>query len=158
MIDQKEYEICCNEILSEYQQIKSLLTKNNVAICQHIGSFSQDILISIVSLVERTLIQNGEPVRLQKRLSYLIIECIQNIIFHSDKLTGEDQLAYVFVTKNKTGYTINAANSLESKNIKSLEKKINGFLDVKRDILASLFTNKIQQPKIDDLGHGGLGL
>ena len=158
MISQKEYDICSEEILSEYQQIKALLSTNNLAVCQHIGSFSQDILISIVSLVERTLIQNGESVRLQKRLTYLIIECIQNIIFHSDKLLDENQLAYIFVTKNKTGYTIYAANSIENKTIDGLEKKINEFLDVKTDILAKLFSTKIQQPIINKEGHGGLGL
>ena len=158
MISKKEYEICSEEILSEYHQIKDLLSTSNVAICQHIGSFSQDILISIVSLVERTLIQNGESVRLQKRLTYLIIECIQNIIYHSNKLLDENQLAYIFVTKNKAGYTIYAANSIENKTISGLEKKINGFLDVKTDILAKLFATKIQQPSINKEGHGGLGL
>jgi len=158
MVEQQEYELCSAEILSEYQQIKDVLSNNNTAICQHIGTFSQDILISIVSLVERTLIHYGEPVRLQRRLSYLIIEIIQNIIYHSDVLPDENQLAYIFVTKNKKGYTISSANSIENKNIEALESRINGFLDVKTDILAKIFSSKIKNPIIDKKGNGGIGL
>jgi len=158
MVEQQEYELCSAEILSEYRQIKEVLSTSNIAICQHIGTFSQDILISIVSLVERTLIQKGEPIRLQKRLNYLIIECIQNIIYHSDNLPDENQLAYIFVTKNKKGYTISSANSIENKNIEALESRINGFLDVKTDILAKIFSSKIQNPIIDKNGNGGIGL
>lgn len=158
MKEELEYDICSTEILSEYQLIKDTVSKGNVAICQHIGSFSQDILISIVSLVERALIQNGESMQLQKRLTYLIIECIQNIIYHSDSLGDAGQLAYIFVTKNKKGYTIHSANSIQKKSIKNLEIRLHDFLDVKTDVLSKLFASKIQSPIIDKEGHGGLGL
>jgi hypothetical protein len=155
---EEEYKICSNEILSEYQIIKNEFDNETTIICQHIGTFSQDILISVVSLVEHALIQNGELKSLRKRLTYLVIETIQNIMFHSDKLPDTNQLAYILVTKNSWGYTISSSNSLETKNIKSLVKKLDEFLSVKTAVLSKLFTKKIQSPGFDSNGFGGLGL
>lgn len=155
---EKEYKTCSDVILSRYQDIKNELPKDSTIICQHLGTFSQSILISIVSLVEHTLVQNGEFSHLQKRLTYLVIEAIQNIMYHSNKLPDANQLAYIIVKKNKLGYTIYSSNSLETKNIYSLEKKLDEFLSVKKDILSKLFAKKIQTPTINESGHGGLGL
>ena len=154
----EEHKICTEEILSKYQEIKNDLPKGTDIICQHLGTFTQDILISIVSLVEHALVQNGEYTQLQKRLSYLVIESIQNIIYHSSKLPDANQLAYIVVTKNKLGYNMYASNSLETRNIYSLESKLDEFLSVKKDILSKVFASKIQDPIINEKGHGGLGL
>jgi hypothetical protein len=154
----EEYKICSDEILSEYQAIKNDIPEGGTIICQHLGSFSQDILISIVSLIDHALVQNGEFKSLKKRLSYLVIESIQNIMFHSDKLPQTHQLAYIIVTKNNKGYSIYSSNSILTSNIDSLVKKLDEFLSVKVDILSKIFTKKIQNPEIDNDGNGGIGL
>lgn len=158
MEDTSEHTECSNKILLEYQLIKNELGKNDVIICQHIGSFTQGILISIVSLVERAMIQTGESIRLQKRINYLIIETLQNIISHADKLSDENQLAYLFISKNKKGYTIHTSNTIKNTNIKVLETQLAEFLNVKPKTLSKILASKIQQPKIDEEGRGGLGL
>ncbi len=155
---EEEYKICSDVILERYQDIKDNIPENDTVIIQHLGTFSQDILISIVSLVDHALVQNGEFKNIQKRLSYLVIETIQNIMFHADKLPDDNQLAFIIVSKSKSGYTICSSNSIATKDINTLEQKLDEFLAVKSDMLSKLFVKKIKSPKIDNEGHGGLGL
>jgi len=155
---EKEYIKCENQILAEYQSIKNQFSIDDKIICQHIGTFSQDILISVVSLIEHALVQNTEIVALKKRLLYLIVECIQNIIYHSNKLPEEHHLAYIIIKKNDLGYTLYSSNTLETKNIDELTIKLDDFLSVKQDVISKLFSKTIQTPTFNERGHGGIGL
>ncbi len=155
---EEEYSICEENILREYQVIKDGIQSNEVIICQHIGTFKQDILISIVSLLDNQLLQQSENVVVKKKLIYIVIECIQNIMFHSDKLPDNHQLAYIVIIRDKFGYRIHSSNSLETSKIYSLEEKIKEILNVKTDLFRKLFDKKIKQAQIDDFGRGGIGL
>ncbi|PJA07403.1 MAG: hypothetical protein COX70_06815 [Flavobacteriales bacterium CG_4_10_14_0_2_um_filter_32_8] len=154
----EEHIKCENQILADYHAIKESLKKDDVIICQHIGTFNQHILISIISLLDHTLVQNGEYLSIKKRLSYLVIECIHNIIFHSNITSDKNQLAYLLIIKNELGYTIYASNAMETKNIVMLEAKINDLLAIKKSALSNLFKKKIQTPEINENGYAGLGL
>jgi len=155
---EEEHIICENQILADYHAIKENLKKEDTIICQHLGSFNQHILISIVSLIDHTLVQNGEYLGIKKRLSYLVIECIHNIIFHSNITSDKNQLAYLLIIKNELGYTICASNAMETKNIGILEDKINELMAIKKSALSNLFKKKIQTPEINENGYAGLGL
>ena len=144
----------------EYNTIKDALNEDedSVIICQHLGTFTQKILISFVSLIEHSLMGYGERKLIQNRLTYLIIECIQNIIYHSDNLPDDTQLAYMIVSKNKYGYSIHTSNTVLAENIDELIKKIDELLKVRKDVLSKLFTKKIEKPEVNKKGHGGIGL
>ena len=157
-MDKIVYNICEKEVLLEYNTIKDSLSDDSTIICQHLGTFTQEILISFVSLIEHSLIELGEVKLIQRRLIYLIIECIQNIIFHSDKLPDNNQLAYMIISKNEYGYSIHTSNTILSKNIDKLIKNIDELLKVRKDVLSKLFTKKIEKPTIDKMGRGGIGL
>jgi hypothetical protein len=149
---------CEDQIAADYNAIKENLNNDDVIICQHLGVFSQHKLISIISLVENTLDQNAEYLSLKKRLSYLVIECIHNIIFHSTGLSDKDEKAYIIITKNKSGYTIYSSNAVKTKNINSLVKNLDELLAKKKGILSNLLQKKIQNPEINENGYAGLGL
>lgn len=157
-MDKVIYDICEKEVLFEYNTIKESLSEDSTIICQHLGTFTQEILISFVSLIEHSLIESGEDKLIQRRLIYLIIECIQNIIFHSDKLPDNNQLAYMIISKNKYGYSIHTSNTVLSENINKLVENIDELLKVRKDVLSKLFTKKMEKPEIDIKGRGGIGL
>ncbi len=155
---EEEHSKCEDQILADYNKIKEGLDKEDVVICKHLGTFNQHILISIISLVDHALVQNGESLNVQKRLSYLVIECIHNIINHSNLKSDKNQLAFLLLVKNKSGYTIYSSNALETINISSLEKKLDELLVQKKNVLTNLFKKKIETPEINEKGFGGLGL
>jgi hypothetical protein len=154
-INERKY---CEEQISEfYNKIKEDLGDDTL-VCTHLGTFSQSMLISIVSLVERTLNMNGESNKLKKRLIYIIIECIQNIMFHSNKSSGNHQLAYIIISKNDQGYSLYSSNSLDVNHVDFLVQKLDEFLEVKVDVLSKLFTKKLANPAIEPSKTGGIGL
>ena len=157
-MDKATYDICEKEVLLEYNTIKDSLSDDSTIICQHLGTFTQKILISFVSLIEHALMDSGEVKLTRKRLIYLIIECIQNIIFHSDKLPDNNQLAYMIISKNEYGYSIHTSNTILSENIDKLITTIDELLKVRKDVLSKLFTKKMEKPEINESGHGGIGL
>ena len=157
-MDNAVYDICEKEVLSEYNTIKDSLSEDSTIICQHLGTFTQEILISFVSLIEQALMESGEIKLTRKRLIYLIIECIQNIIFHSNKLPDNNQLAYMVISKNEYGYSIHTSNTVLSENINKLVSSIDELLKVRKDVLSKLFTKKMEKPEINESGHGGIGL
>ena len=62
----------------EYQDLKKGSNKENV-VCHHVGEFSQEILISLISLIDNSLLKNSLSTGFKKRLKYIVIEAIQNI-------------------------------------------------------------------------------
>jgi hypothetical protein len=95
---------------------------------------------------------------LKKRLSYLVIECIHNIIYHSTRTSERDEQAYIIITKNQFGYTIYSSNAVKTKKIDSLVKNLDDLLAQKKGILSNILHKKIQNPEINKNGSAGLGL
>jgi len=157
-MDSIELNICEDIVLLEYNKAKTLVTNDGQIICQQIGTFTQAILISFVSILEHQMTQYSEGTAIQKRLIYLVIECVQNIIYHSSKLPNNNQLAYLIVSKNINGYTINASNSVEVKNIPELVDRVDSLLKVQKTSLPSILTNKLKKKKLNAEGHAGIGL
>jgi hypothetical protein len=157
-LSKSEHKICEDYISLEYSDVKEVVASNGDIICQQIGTFSQDTLISFVSLLEHQMIQFAESKTIQNRLIYLVIECVQNIMFHSEKLPESHQLAYLIVSKNSKGYSIHTSNSVKSENIPGFVEKIDSLLAVKKKSLPDLFLKKIKKHELDSKGHAGLGL
>tara|TARA_B100000809_G_C15128200_1_gene527200 strand:+ start:2426 stop:3004 length:579 start_codon:yes stop_codon:yes gene_type:complete len=157
-MDQIERHICETVVLSEYDIVKSDVSKKDTIICQYIGTFSQGILISIISVIEQHMTEHIIPKTIQKRLSYLIIESIQNIIHHSFKLPDNSQLAYIIISKGDNGYNIHTSNVIRSVETPELLKKVNFLLKTKKELLPTLFKKKLKKQEINAKGHAGLGL
>lgn len=158
MNEEKNTLISADKIRAEYTLLKKELPNNSIIVCDHLGFFTQDVLVSTIASLEASFSKNEPPKSYNKRLTYLVIECIQNIIFHSDDLPKEYQIAYILVAKNKNAYTISSSNALHTKNIDALEKKLERFLSLRTEILSELIQKRIQNPEINKNGHGGLGL
>ncbi len=150
--------ICEVIILSDYDIVKKDIHKNGEIVCQYIGTFTQNILISFVSLLENYMNKSIASHVIQKRLTYLVVETIQNIIHHSYKHPDNSQLAYIIISKNKSGYTINTSNAIETISAPNLIDKVEYLLKTKKNRLPEIFRKKIANPEINDNGLGNLGL
>lgn len=153
----KEYQICEEKILLAYESAKKNIAPETI-ICNHIGTFSQNLLISLVSLIERSLTQNGESEKIKKRLIYLVIEGVQNIMFHANQLPEKHHLAFLIIVKSESGYFINSSNSLEIKKVPKFTAMLDELLNVKVSVLTKLLKNKIKSQTINSDGHAGIGV
>lgn len=157
-MEEAEYNICEKEVLLSYNAVKDNLSANNsVIICQHLGTFTQEILVSFLSLIENSLLQNEAAKIIHKRLVYLTIESIQNIMRHADKLPNNNQLAYVVICKSGPVYSLYSSNTVVTENMEALVRKIEKLSDIKEEDLNELILEKIRLPKISNKGGGGIG-
>ncbi len=153
-----QYEHCQEFVLNEYNNIKDNLGEDEKIVCQHIGTFKQDILISIISLLDHALVENCEPKGLSKRLSYITIESIQNIIQHSDNFPDDAQLAYLLIIKNNDGYQLKSSNTILNNQVDKFSSKMDALLKEKISHLKALFEKKMKSGKINKNGRAGIGL
>ncbi|MBI9069654.1 MAG: hypothetical protein JEZ09_20325 [Salinivirgaceae bacterium] len=126
------------------------------------GSFSDKITYKIVRLNEASLKNHKENFVTQKRVSYLMAECFQNIVRHGDDTLEEDisdQKANFFMTRNSMGkYYILSGNLIKDENINKLKTQIDQLNKLSEDELKDLFKYVMKYGKISDKGGAGLGL
>ena len=72
-------------MLAVYEALKaSYDVPDSKVLCNYIGNVSQEIVVSVVSMIEMQLEQAGESRGITKKVCNVAIEAIQNIIHHSD--------------------------------------------------------------------------
>lgn len=155
---QIQYDQCEDKLLAHYHDLKSNLNSDEVIISNHIGNFSQEILISILSLIDNALIKNTESVAFKKRLKYLVIESIQNIIHHSDKMKDGGQLAFFLMTNSKDGYKMYTSNTLLNSMVPNFLTCIKQFQKADTEELKSIFEKNLKQAELNEHGRAGIGL
>lgn len=152
-----QYENCERIILKEYQDLKQD-SNNGVVISHHLGEFSQDTLVYLVSLINNALLKNTSDVNLKQTLKYIVIEMIQNIISHSDKINNEPLLAYFVLTENKEGYTFYTSNTVFNKKSSKFITLIKDLLKVDKNKLNAILEQKLQLAELDEQGRAGIGI
>ena len=152
-----QYEDCERVVLKEYQALKNDSTNEQV-VCHHVGEFSQEILISLISLIDNSLLKNSMSTGFKKRLKYIVIETIQNIISHSDKIDNESLLAYIVLTENSDSYTLTATNTILNENTPQFISCIKELLKADKNELNTIIEQRLQLAELDENGRAGIGL
>lgn len=136
--------------------------KNDHQCLLYNGSFSDDVTYKIVGLSEANLKNYKEGTKTQRRVSYLMAECFQNIIRHGSNETEQkdstDDSSF-FMNRNTSGkYFIVSANQISNENIEDLKQQLDQLNTLNDDELKELYKNVIRYGKISDKGGAGLGL
>lgn len=152
----KEYADCERIILKEYQELKN--KHSHHIICSHIGEFSQDILISLVSLTKNSLLKDTHLTGFKRRLEYIIVEIVQNIIRHSDKIENESLLAYFMVIEGKDAFHLYSSNTIFNKKTPKLVDCINSLLKADMNELNTILEKNLQSAELNQNGRAGIGL
>ena len=125
---------------------KSLLYRNQ--------NFTQTDVDEIVTFIE-TL--NDKPALLRK-ISFLTVETIQNIIHHSDKNINGETFAYFELLKSDNGYTIKTGNLISKENTEKLEKRLDCVTHLTEEEVKEKITNSLKNDNFSEKGGGNIGL
>ncbi len=124
------------------------------------GSFSNKTVTNLTNLVVGSLDDVSGFVSLRNRLSFLMIESIQNIAKHGDKSEDKSGGEGFFLTRNVGNtFFITTANVMEGENVSALREileKVNTAAD--KNELKNLYVTVLTDKKISDKGGAGLGL
>lgn len=125
------------------------------------GSFSQVITEGLISLTETNLNKTEEPTKIKKKVYFIMVESLQNIIKHQDKKDEEGHEIHpslFIIQRNGPKYFITTGNVINSENISPLKKKLEKINSLATDELKRYYLEVLEGGQLSEKGGAGLGL
>jgi hypothetical protein len=117
-------------------------------------NFTQEDVDNTVKFIE-TLDEKSSLIR---KISFLTVETIQNIIHHSDKTPKGETFAYYELIKDGENYVIKTGNLITKENAEGLEKIMNCILNSTEEEIKEKILNRLQNSEFSEKGGAGIGL
>jgi len=124
------------------------------------GSFSDEITDMVVDLTENYL-PTGGFAKMRKKVSFLMVECFQNVIRHGDKadLSHPELSTGLFITRNLGDtFYITSANLIENVNVPYLKEKLESVNILDKEDLKSLYLDILENKELSAKGGASVGL
>ncbi len=125
------------------------------------GEINEEIINSVVNLVETKLRMADEPVKLQRKVFNVLVECLQNLYHHQPQdqqhASAENPLI-IMLAKNATGYSILSGNLIDGTKIEDFKEKLDEINNLSKEELRALYKDKLSSEEFSELGGAGLGL
>ena len=120
----------------------------------HSGNITQEYVDEVIEFVSKL----EEKPALIRKISFLIVEALQNVIHHSDKTPKGETFAYFEVLKNGETYTIKTGNLLLKEKTEELEKRLQCVTTSSEEEIKEKIMNKLEQEGFSEKGGAGIGL
>lgn len=117
-------------------------------------NFTQSDVDDVVKFIE-TL--NEKPTLIRK-ISFLTVEVIQNIIHHSDKNPKGETFAYFEIIKDSENYIIKSGNLLLKEKTEDLVKRLQCVTNSSEEEIKEKILNRLEQESFTEKGGAGIGL
>ncbi len=121
------------------------------------GEVSQDITRSVLSMAERNLESLGEQLSTKKKVFNVMVECLQNIVKHSDEMQNINDEAVFLIGMEHNNYIVASGNYMYTKNVPILKSKIEQVNNLDKDGLKQLYRDVIRNGSLSEKGGAGLG-
>jgi transcriptional regulator of heat shock response len=125
-------------------------------IIYHSGNVLSQDVDRILSVIETKL--EGENKNIVKKILFLSVESLQNIIHHSDKNTKGETFAYFQLMKENDYYLIKTGNLITKEKTEGLEKRLDCVLSSTDEEIKEKILNRLQNSEFSEKGGAGIGL
>jgi Family of unknown function (DUF6272) len=128
------------------------------------GNIDSDVINHVLDTVEDKMVQVNEQSKLRKKVYNVLVESLQNLYHHVDKVPEEyedqtsERYGVLVVKKVDTGYKIITGNFVRAENIEKLEERIKRINRSSHEEIKELYKFILNHQKISQKGGGGLGL
>ena len=126
------------------------------------GPFHESLTERIVDISENTLVDQMGLRKINRKVSFLLVECFQNIIKHGEKMDLNEQLVrdegmFSFRNSGDT-YMINSVNLVKADEVDELKSQVDTINLKSKEELREMYKKQLQENDISDKGGAGLGL
>ena len=144
---------------TKYESIKDTYQDQvgNKLIISNYGDFSEDIVDSILYLVETKMESDGEPKGMIKRVFSIVVESLQNIRLHGTMDETGKQRSYIIIGKVKNDYMLSLGNLAENKAVENIKSNLNDIKGLQGQSLKKKYMETLADGKISHKGGAGLG-
>jgi hypothetical protein len=125
------------------------------------GEITHKITQAFTSMAESSMSKDEEVGSVQRKVFFVMIECLQNISKHSasNKITDftYSGRGIFMVSKAETEYSIITGNSIENEKLEPLRKIIDHVNSLNKEELNELYMKQISEGHLSEKGGAGLG-
>ncbi|MBR4215287.1 MAG: SiaB family protein kinase [Bacteroidales bacterium] len=124
------------------------------------GNVNSAIAENILSLAENNIGQSREKILIRKRIYFIMVECLQNITRHQEKIIDRktDNEGLFIMRKKKFAYYITSGNLIKNDTIDSLKAKIEKINNLDEESLKEYSRQVLDNGTFSSKGGAGLGL
>jgi hypothetical protein len=123
------------------------------------GEFNDEITDKVMALTEQNVNQFDELTKLRKKVSFLIVECFQNVVRHGESvpLPSNDPKGCFSARYDGTTNHISAVNLIHPHRVPELEALLKQINNLSKEKLKELYLKVLSEPEFTGRG-AGLGL
>ncbi|MGB0424839.1 MAG: SiaB family protein kinase, partial [Flavobacteriales bacterium] len=126
------------------------------------GPFHESLTERIVDISENTVADQLGLKKINRKVSFLLVECFQNIIKHGEKINPDeielhDEGMFSF-RNNGDSYVINSINIVRNEEVEALKDTVDLVNSKSKEELKELYKQQLVENEISDKGGAGLGL
>jgi hypothetical protein len=123
------------------------------------GEINNQVLRSILKTMDEKMASLGEDRFVRKKVNSILIECLQNLIFHGERPAVNDAEPGLLVSRLEGGhYEIRTSNLVRASKIESLRVYIDRINSMDKDQLRDYYQEVLTNGKFNPQGGAGLGI
>lgn len=124
------------------------------------GNFTPEITQNIINLTANKFYVDTSTKTIRKRITFIMIECLQNITRHQDKPAKSplEETDLFILQKFKNIVYVSAANIIKNENILGLKEKLDLVVKLNPDELKAYYKAALSNGEVSDKGGAGLGI
>jgi len=126
------------------------------------GPFIDDLTSKILDISENTVADNQQLGKVSRKVSFLMVECFQNIVRHGEETPDELSSTLkngLFSFRNiANSFIINSINLVDSEEVTEIVDQVEFINSLNSEQLREVCRTKLQDNQLSDKGGAGLGL
>jgi Family of unknown function (DUF6272) len=122
------------------------------------GSFSQDITLSLLGMMEHKLDREEKEPAIRKKVFHVMMECLQNICNTSDDSLDDNNQTMFLLGKNESEYFIFSSKLVNRQRYPSLKNRLESVNMMTADEMRIAYTNLISILSVEELSESEIGL
>ncbi|MCS7073860.1 MAG: SiaB family protein kinase [Bacteroidia bacterium] len=134
---------------------------NNEVLFAYKGDFTTELLKSILKTTDLKMEELGEERIVRKRVNSILIECLQNMIYHSEKFeSGKEDISSSILVISRTGegFMIEHGNVVTPEVAEKLSKHIDKINSMTGEQLRDYYNEVLTNEEFSAKGGAGLGI
>jgi hypothetical protein len=139
-----------------YQQFQMM--QQNHLIVSYNGSLNGELIAALLQLSDAKLKEQELTIRKKKNIINILIECLQNIFYHSESESAMFQQCVLMLGKDETSYYIYTGNYLRNEKAKMLQTKLDKINPLSKEELHQLYLATLDSGQLSAKGGAGLGM
>jgi hypothetical protein len=123
------------------------------------GAYNDDMTEGILELTEYNLENFEGLTKMKKKISFLIIECFQNIVRHGQVIKEYSVPEGVFIIRNRGNINyISSINYVNNNVVEPLKQSLDKIKSLSKDDLKAYYLKTLVELPLSEKGGAGLGL